>query len=357
MTSAPAYRYPRKPWTAIVLAVLCGAAVAGTHATRPDEPLREEQHAPSAPRVVAPAPGADGDSPPTAAAPPAVGRTMPGGDVAGAPAVTAGGIPAVVFAAYQRAAALLATERPGCHLPAPLLAAIGKVESGHARGGRVDAFGTALQPILGPTLDGGFGLARIADTDGGRYDGDTTWDRAVGPMQFIPGTWVRWAQAGADPQNVNDAAVAAGRYLCADNRNLATDDGVRAGVLSYNRSEAYLRIVSTWFAVYRNSTLVLPATGASIPVVAAQSAPAPPLVPAPVGVSPAPPSSTPVPPPVPPTQTPAPPAPPAPVPPQLPVLITDPVTGLVCLVGGVLDLGGALLGGLLGVPVAPSTCE
>jgi len=351
MTSAPADRYPRKPWTAIVLAVLCGAAVAGTHATRPDQPLRGEQHAPSvrAPR----APGADGGTPPTAVAPPVVGRTTPGGDVVGVPAATAGGIPAVVFAAYQRAAARLSTEQPNCHLPAPLLAAIGKVESGHARGGRVDASGTALLPILGPTLDGGFGLARIADTDGGRYDGDTTWDRAVGPMQFIPGTWVRGARAGADPQNVGDAAVAAGRYLCADNRDLATDDGLRAGVLSYNRSDAYLRIVLTWLAVYRHSTLVLPATGTPIPVVVAAPLSPPPV---PVDAAPAPPSSTPVPPSAPPTQTPVPPAPGATTPPPLPVLITDPVTGLVCLVDGVLDLGGALLGGLLGMP-APAPAE
>ena len=62
--------------------------------------------------------------------------------------------------------------KPGCNLPWQLLAAIGKVESGQARGGNVDANGTTITPILGPVLDGN-GFARITDTDNGAYDGDT----------------------------------------------------------------------------------------------------------------------------------------------------------------------------------------
>src|SRR3546814_20580862 len=54
---------------------------------------------------------------------------------------------------------------------------------------------------------------------GGRWDGDARWDRAVGPMQFIPGTWKSFGVDGsgdglADPNNVFDAATAAARYLC-----------------------------------------------------------------------------------------------------------------------------------------------
>ncbi len=46
-----------------------------------------------------------------------------------------------------------------------------------------------------------------------------TYDRAVGPMQFLPGTWGRWGSDGdrdgvSDPQDVDDAALAAARYLC-----------------------------------------------------------------------------------------------------------------------------------------------
>src|SRR4051812_34646507 len=98
------------------------------------------------------------------------------------------GLPATVLAAYKKAAAEISASDPNCRLPWQLLAGIGKVESGQARGGAVDAEGTTLQPILGPQLNG-HGFALIPDTDGGRYDGDRTHDRAVGPMQFIPSTW------------------------------------------------------------------------------------------------------------------------------------------------------------------------
>lgn len=105
------------------------------------------------------------------------------------------GIPASVLAAYRRAERRIADTDPGCGLPWQLLAAIGKVESGQAGGGRVDAAGTTLRPILGPVLDGN-GFASISDTDGGAYDGDARYDRAVGPMQFIPSTWATWGQDG-----------------------------------------------------------------------------------------------------------------------------------------------------------------
>lgn len=53
------------------------------------------------------------------------------------------GIPASILAAYKQAEQTVATTDPTCRLPWQLLAAIGKVESGQARGGRVDANGTA----------------------------------------------------------------------------------------------------------------------------------------------------------------------------------------------------------------------
>ena len=61
---------------------------------------------------------------------------------------------------------------PGCHITWPLLAGIGKVESAHASGGKVDANGNTRGKILGPVLDGGPGMAAIADTDQGVYDGE-----------------------------------------------------------------------------------------------------------------------------------------------------------------------------------------
>ncbi|MEV5605885.1 lytic murein transglycosylase [Streptomyces sp. NPDC052299] len=172
------------------------------------------------------------------------------------------GIPASVLAAYKRAERTIAGTDAACRLPWQLLAAIGKVESGQARGGRVDAQGTTLSPILGPALDGN-GFALIKDTDNGAYDGDRTHDRAVGPMQFIPSTWATWGQDGngdgrKDPNNVYDAALAAGRYLCAGDRDLSTATDLDRAVLSYNHSDVYLRTVRSWFTYYNRGTHEVP---------------------------------------------------------------------------------------------------
>ncbi|MFJ2704049.1 lytic murein transglycosylase [Streptomyces sp. NPDC087428] len=168
------------------------------------------------------------------------------------------GIPATVLAAYRKAESSLRRSDPGCGLPWQLLAAIGKVESGHAGGGRIDARGTTLSPILGPVLNGA-GFANIPDTDGGAYDGDKTFDRAVGPMQFIPSTWAHWGRDGngdgrSDPSNVYDAALAAGAYLCAGPRDLRTGADLDRAILSYNHSDTYLRTVLSWLEFYRKGT-------------------------------------------------------------------------------------------------------
>lgn len=165
------------------------------------------------------------------------------------------GIPATVLDAYKQAEARLARSSPGCNLEWELLAAIGRVESGHARGGDVTADGTTNNPILGPVLNGN-GFAKITDTDGGEYDGDTGFDRAVGPMQFIPSTWATWGSDGnddgeRDPDNVYDAALAAGRYLCAGGRDLSSQSDLEAAILGYNQSESYLRTVLTWYDFYK----------------------------------------------------------------------------------------------------------
>ncbi|UNZ19974.1 lytic transglycosylase domain-containing protein [Streptomyces sp. 891-h] len=172
------------------------------------------------------------------------------------------GIPASVLAAYKKAAESLASRTPGCGLRWELLAGIGKVESGHARGGAVDKDGTTLRPILGPVLNGQ-GFASIKDTDGGKWDGDTSYDRAVGPLQFIPGTWNRWGADGngdgrKDPDNIHDAALAAGDYLCAGGRDLSSDADLDRAILSYNNSSDYLRTVLAWYEFYRKGTHSVP---------------------------------------------------------------------------------------------------
>ncbi|MFD9908820.1 lytic transglycosylase domain-containing protein [Streptomyces sp. NPDC059063] len=179
------------------------------------------------------------------------------------------GLPATVLDAYKKAEAAVKTSRPGCNLPWQLLAAIGKVESGQARGGRVDADGTTLTPILGPVLNGN-GFAKITDTDRGAFDGDTTHDRAVGPMQFIPSTWASSGQDGngdgkKDPNNIYDAALAAAHYLCGKNRDLAVQDDLNAAILSYNQSTEYLNTVLSWLEYYRKGTHEIPDGTGRIP--------------------------------------------------------------------------------------------
>jgi hypothetical protein len=194
------------------------------------------------------------------------GKPLPPGTVV--PGNTTG-IPGTVLAAYQRAANELAVSMPGCGITWPLLAGIGKVESSHASGGRVDATGRTRGEILGPVLDGGPGMAAISDTDQGRYDGNSQWDRAVGPMQFIPGSWAAFGADGngdgvKDPHNVFDAARAAGDYLCSGGSNLRDPQGLVKAVLRYNHSMDYVSTVLRWMQTYSQSTITIPDTPGTI---------------------------------------------------------------------------------------------
>jgi len=162
------------------------------------------------------------------------------------------GIPAKALQAYAFAEVVLAQTRPTCNLRWTTLAGIGLVESNHGRGGdaTLGADGRAAPPIYGPPLDGQGGRRSIPDTDAGRLDGDRTWDRAIGPMQFIPGTWVRYAVDAdadglADPHDLDDAALAAANYLCAGGRDLSTPAGWWAAVLAYNDVQTYAQSVFT----------------------------------------------------------------------------------------------------------------
>ena len=74
--------------------------------------------------------------------------------------------------------------------------------------------------------------------------GRVTYARAMGPMQFLPGTWSRYASDGdgdgkADVQNVFDSTLAAARYLCSGGLNLRDPSQVITAILRYNNSMAY----------------------------------------------------------------------------------------------------------------------
>jgi hypothetical protein len=159
--------------------------------------------------------------------------------------LSSSGIPQPAYQAYVNAARSLAQSDPACRLSWTVIAGIGRVESNHGRfgGSTIGADGVVRPPILGVLLDGSrSGNARISDSDGGRYDGNSSFDRAVGPMQFLPGTWKVYGN-GADPQDMNAAALATARYLCAGSGDLSTQKGRWAAVYRYNHSDSYVSLV------------------------------------------------------------------------------------------------------------------
>lgn len=156
----------------------------------------------------------------------------------------------VALDAYVKAAATLAAEKPSCGLRWPALAAIGRTESLHGtyQDRTLGADGEESAPIYGIALDGSQGTASVADTDGGRLDGDPNVDRAVGPMQFIPAGWETLGRDGngdkvADPQNIYDAALTAAVLLCRSGPGLDTDEGLSRAFFRYNQSQAYVDLV------------------------------------------------------------------------------------------------------------------
>lgn len=155
------------------------------------------------------------------------------------------GIPERALSAYANSHVAIAEDEPECGLDWATIAAIGSIESGHGSYGDsvLDANGYVHPAIIGRALNGD-GVASIEDTDEGVLDGDVTWDRAVGPMQFIPSTWDRWASDGnsdgvADPHQIDDAALATARYLCASG-SMTSPEGWRAAVFSYNHDNDYV---------------------------------------------------------------------------------------------------------------------
>ncbi|WP_416566122.1 lytic transglycosylase domain-containing protein [Nocardia testacea] len=215
--------------------------------------------------VVVPAPGRGAPVPQLQLE--TVGSTRSGGD-AGALAEWARqragrlGIPVRALQAYGYASVVLALNQPECHLGWTTLAAIARIESNHARhgGASVAADGMVSPPIRGVPLDGTGGNAVIVEADAA---GRSVYSRAMGPFQFIPDTWNRWGvRAGADypalrdavaseapvsdpaltghPDNIDDAAVAAGRYLCAAGGDLSTGAGWQRAVFAYNHSTEYV---------------------------------------------------------------------------------------------------------------------
>lgn len=166
-------------------------------------------------------------------------------------------IPQAALQAYGYAAAVLAVRVPECGITWTTLAGIGSVESNHGRhvGASIDTSGNVVPVIRGLPLDGNGGRAEIRDTDGGELDGDSELDRAMGPMQFIPETWRSWGvdangDSVASPDNIDDAALSAARYLCARGGAMTTPDGWSSALYAYNLSLPYQLEVRDRAAAY-----------------------------------------------------------------------------------------------------------
>ncbi|MEV0340666.1 lytic murein transglycosylase [Nocardia sp. NPDC050713] len=184
------------------------------------------------------------------AATPAFAGTVPLQDISLPNTGGALGIPEIVLAAYRNAELALESSLPHCGLTWNLLAGIGRIESAHAGNGRTDAAGTTVSPIFGPALDGSLPGNEIIKAAGGGYV------RAMGPMQFLPSTWGSYAADGngdgvADPHNVFDASLAAGKYLCSGGSDLRDPAQELRAVLRYNNSLSYASDVLSWSAAYR----------------------------------------------------------------------------------------------------------
>ena len=164
----------------------------------------------------------------------------------------------------------MAAAAPGCGVSWNLLAGIGRIESLNANGGATDTRGTAVRPIYGPALDGTLPGNEIIVQS--RTADRVMYARAMGPMQFLPGTWSRYASDGdgdgkADVQNVFDASLATARYLCSGGLNLRDAGQVMSAILRYNNSIAYARNVLGWAAAYATGVLPvdLPPIVGSVP--------------------------------------------------------------------------------------------
>ncbi|MFM9499737.1 C40 family peptidase [Streptomyces galilaeus] len=172
---------------------------------------------------------------------------------------TAADIPARMLTAYKKATAQVGKHVPECRgMRWPILAGIAKVESNHAAGRNIADNGDIRPKIYGVLLNGsgaGGNTTAFPDSDAGKWDGTANGERAVGPFQFLPSTWEGVGEDAngdktADPHNADDAALSAAIYLCGNGRDLGQRSQLKAAILQYNHSTAYVSNVLGWIDQY-----------------------------------------------------------------------------------------------------------
>ncbi|NMO00478.1 lytic transglycosylase domain-containing protein [Gordonia sp. TBRC 11910] len=167
------------------------------------------------------------------------------------------GIPVRVLQAYAYAAAAMDKAVPGCGIGWSTLAAIGEVSSDHgsASGASVDANGNVSPKLRGLSQANPAHATPVADTDAGRYDGNSLIDVTMGPMQMMPSKWEQFATDAnndgvADPDNFDDAALTVARFLCAAGGDLRKSDGWAAAVAQYNSTPGLVEKVHAYAGRY-----------------------------------------------------------------------------------------------------------
>ncbi|GAA1105231.1 bifunctional lytic transglycosylase/C40 family peptidase [Nocardiopsis composta] len=166
------------------------------------------------------------------------------------------GLHPILVDAYTRAAVALPGIEPGCTgLTWAMIAGIAAVESDHAAGRDIAGNGDITPPVVGPRLDGsgvGGNLTPHHDTDGGRWDGDADYDRAVGVTQHLPANWAAYGRDGngdgvADPHNAYDATLSTAVELCRSHPTAKVDftdrAQLRGALFRYNRADWYVEDV------------------------------------------------------------------------------------------------------------------
>ncbi|TWS23544.1 murein transglycosylase [Tsukamurella sputi] len=173
------------------------------------------------------------------------------------PISVATGIPVISLEAYGNAAEALRQRTPECGITWTTLAGIAFIESKHGtyHGATVAPNGKVSPPIRGVPLDGTNGNQEILATGTDPHRPNAKYDAAMGPFQFIPETWQRFGvdangDGQADPDNIDDAAMTAARYLCVSGKDLTTAKGWEKAVMVYNQSRKYVLDVRDAAAAY-----------------------------------------------------------------------------------------------------------
>jgi hypothetical protein len=153
-------------------------------------------------------------------------------------------IPLRALTAYQRSETIIGKAAPDCALDWQLLAAVAGVLTDHGeRGGRhaIDEDGTVRPDTIGAPLRDADGN-QVSDTDGGALDGDPLNDRPVGPFLFDPSVWTVVGVDGdgdgrRDPQDLDDASLAASVLLCSADGDLSRTGNARAALSRFGIEE------------------------------------------------------------------------------------------------------------------------